>query len=435
MSHIGAPQQHKQSSRKGKKAWRKNVDVTDVQEGLEEYREEVRAGGPLREKKSEDIFALDTVGSTEITKKYNLQKPLKVDEILAQRSAVPAVDSRKRAGRDAPSGIYEPASKRRKGDWVSRKDVQRLKKTINAVSHLQSDADAEEPALSFDLWDAPPEAPKTSDLEYIPKPRTKVAPGTIKRAPVALTASGKPVKAVRNPAGGSSYNPDFDEWNEVIVREGDKEVAAEKARLQAAQEEAERQARIAAVPEDDLGARTDDESAWEGFETENDETETLRKKRPTRKTPAERNKFKRRKDAERQAKHEARMAGKRKQIQDLAVFTSGDLVAADEGGNLAVEKHGTEADGEDDESGDDRVLRRRKMGNATIPEKSLEVVLPDELQESLRLLKPEGNLLQDRFRNLLVNGKVESRKPVLQPKKKRVKFTEKWSFKDFEIQV
>ena len=39
-----APQQHKQPSRKGKKAWRKNVDVTDVQVGLDEAREEVING-------------------------------------------------------------------------------------------------------------------------------------------------------------------------------------------------------------------------------------------------------------------------------------------------------------------------------------------------------------------------------------------------------
>lgn len=35
-----APQQFKQPSRKGKKAWRKNVDVTEVQEGLRVVREE-----------------------------------------------------------------------------------------------------------------------------------------------------------------------------------------------------------------------------------------------------------------------------------------------------------------------------------------------------------------------------------------------------------
>ena len=38
------PQQHKQPSRKGKKAWRKHVDVSDVQAGLEQARDEVMKG-------------------------------------------------------------------------------------------------------------------------------------------------------------------------------------------------------------------------------------------------------------------------------------------------------------------------------------------------------------------------------------------------------
>lgn len=39
-----APRQFKQPSRKGKKAWRKNVDVTDVQKGLEERIEQIIQG-------------------------------------------------------------------------------------------------------------------------------------------------------------------------------------------------------------------------------------------------------------------------------------------------------------------------------------------------------------------------------------------------------
>ena len=39
-----APQQYKQPSRKGKKAWRKNVDISEVQVGLEQLREEVIQG-------------------------------------------------------------------------------------------------------------------------------------------------------------------------------------------------------------------------------------------------------------------------------------------------------------------------------------------------------------------------------------------------------
>lgn len=39
-----APKQYNQSSRKGKKAWRKNVDVTEVEVGLQELNEEIIRG-------------------------------------------------------------------------------------------------------------------------------------------------------------------------------------------------------------------------------------------------------------------------------------------------------------------------------------------------------------------------------------------------------
>jgi nucleolar protein 53 len=61
------------------------------------------------------------------------------------------------------------------------------------------------------------------------------------------------------------------------------------------------------------------------------------------------------------------------------------------------------------------------------------VTLPEDLQDSLRRLKPEGNLLTDRYRNLLVNGKVEVRKKVGQSKKKQVFAREKWTYKDFKL--
>lgn len=43
--NIGAPSQHGQKSRKGKKAWRKNVDITGVETALEHAREEERITG------------------------------------------------------------------------------------------------------------------------------------------------------------------------------------------------------------------------------------------------------------------------------------------------------------------------------------------------------------------------------------------------------
>ena len=44
-SAIGAPSQRSQPSRKGKKAWRKNVDLDEVEEVLEEIRVEERLTG------------------------------------------------------------------------------------------------------------------------------------------------------------------------------------------------------------------------------------------------------------------------------------------------------------------------------------------------------------------------------------------------------
>lgn len=37
---VDAPHQYKQPSRKGKRAWRKNVDVSQVQEGLRTLKDE-----------------------------------------------------------------------------------------------------------------------------------------------------------------------------------------------------------------------------------------------------------------------------------------------------------------------------------------------------------------------------------------------------------
>jgi hypothetical protein len=47
-----APAQYKQKSRKGKKAWRKNVDVTEVASGLDEVRDQIIAGQVARSQPS-----------------------------------------------------------------------------------------------------------------------------------------------------------------------------------------------------------------------------------------------------------------------------------------------------------------------------------------------------------------------------------------------
>ncbi|KAF6229312.1 hypothetical protein HO133_007428 [Letharia lupina] len=421
-----APQQHKQPSRKGKKAWRKNVDVTDVQAGLEDVRQEVIKGGIIAEKPSDSLFTLDTKGSEAIQKSYNkIHKPLKADQILAERSATPAIDGRKRSA--VTDGVLQPSTKRTKNS-VSSREYERLREVAYG-SQTVKDIIKNDGVPDHDPWavkrsEADEQDPKFS---YLDKTKPIKAPTTLKEAPVSLIAGSRNVPAVTAPKSGTSYNPTFQEWDALLVAEGQREVEAEKKRRREAELEQKRLDRIAAAEtEREIDIQTEDESAWEGFESDYEGAERLKKRRPERKTPAERNKVKRRKEAERREKWEKQMKEREKQQRRI-----GEI--ARQMKNEAKARALVKAELEKPEDVDDRVLRRRRFGKDALPEPPLELILPEELQDSLRLLKPEGNLLKDRFRNILVSGKMETRKPIQQPKKKRVSYTEKWSYKDWDL--
>ena len=106
--------------------------------------------------------------------------------------------------------------------------------------------------------------------------------------------------------------------------------------------------------------QTEDESAWEGFESDYSGAEWLKKKRPERKTPAERNKIKRRKDAEGREKGERKQKEKekqQKQIHDIIRKTKEEAKAREQ----AVAKKEEDENGDNAEV-DEKVLRRRKFG-------------------------------------------------------------------------
>ncbi len=59
---VGAPKRNKKASKKKKASWRKNTDLDDVEEFLEDQRIEDRLGGAFRHRKDEELFALDSQG-------------------------------------------------------------------------------------------------------------------------------------------------------------------------------------------------------------------------------------------------------------------------------------------------------------------------------------------------------------------------------------
>ncbi|KAF2273580.1 p60 domain-containing protein [Westerdykella ornata] len=425
-SSESAPATYKQPSRKGKKAWRKNVDVTQITSGLEEVREQIVQGGVIAEKTSAELFAVDTTGSTAIQKQVAKRhpKPLKVDEILAQRSAVPAVSTRKRLS------DFETASKSKKRK-VSRKELDKLRAIAYGGDQVKKDVVQTGDAPDHDPW-AVQEEKKDPKFSFLEEKKPKKEPVTLKHAPISLAKNGKALPAVRKPEAGKSYNPLLEDWANLIEREGAKEVEAEKKRLAEAREEAERIERALKAAEEEEKEDDDAESAWESeWEGFSEDDGTVKKKRPERKTQAQRNKIKRRKEAERKALHEAKMKEKERQaerIKELAKSVEEKEKARAAAAQVALI---AKEDLSSDEA--EEVLRRKGFGKAPIPEAPLEVVLADELQDSLRRLKPEGNLLKDRFRSMIIRGKVESRKQISHAKKPKVKVTEKWSYKDWSL--
>ena len=62
-SAVGAPSQLSQRTRSGKRAWRKNVDIDNVEEGLEAIRSEERViGTALHNQPDKDLFTVDVTG-------------------------------------------------------------------------------------------------------------------------------------------------------------------------------------------------------------------------------------------------------------------------------------------------------------------------------------------------------------------------------------
>lgn len=392
--------------------------------------------GVIAEKASDDLFIIDTEGDARVAKESRKKhKLLKADEIIAQRSAVAPVSMRKRPGCGTTDGVLEPGSKRLRTNYVTHKELTRLR---NIADGRQEQSIAVTDS-TYDPWDEKSDAlAKLEDprFTFLPKSREKVAPKTLNEKPVSLAASGKSIPAVPKPSGGYSYNPDVEEYVERYTAAHEAEAIAEQKRQKILEKEralAEAAAKSAREAEEaerraELSEWEEDESAWEGFS--DGEQFKLSAKRPERKTQAQRNKIKRRKEEERRSEMAANIKKKEEQASHIKKIAK-EIKTRDAAKALALMRKEEESDSE--ESGEDVELRRRNLGKIQLPEKNLELVLPDELKESLRLLKPEGNALGERYRRVLLRGMVEARRSTPFKKQARTKTTEKWTHKDFML--
>ncbi len=432
------PSTRSQSSRKSKKAWRKNIDLDIVQSGLEDLQTAKIAHGNVlpSEQQSSELFATDIDGDQHLADKQQAgRKLLKAEEILAIRSAIPGLVGRKRK---AEEKIVTSNKKARNGTYVPHKQLQKLREVADGkeMDILADDSAAHDP------W-AESVAKVNTRLDFVEeavKPRSAHEPNTLKHASHALTANGKLTPHVRIPDAGKSYNPLVGDWSALIQREGEAAVDAEKRRLKVEAAAAQRDAKAAEeaakveATEKDLYATDYDsawESEWDGF-LSGAEDEVHTQKQKARKTQVERNKIKARKQRDAAEIHERKLKEREKdtrRVKEIAREVSEKDKAKHARARAVQSPHSSDSE----DSGDEVQLRRHRLGKVAVPDAPLEVVLPEELEDSLRRLKPEGDLIQERYRNLLVNGKLEVRKKAWQHKQPDRTRSEKWSYKDWKL--
>lgn len=242
--------------------------------------------------------------------------------------------------------------KKKTQDWLPYKEVSRLKDVASGVKQAVSKGKGGAEGADYDPWSVK-ETPSRlggDQFSFLEAPEPVKEPKTLKFAPVSLAVTGKAVPAVRVPEGGISYNPRFSDWDELLKREGEKEVEAEKKRLEEAAE-ADRIKALAAVSD------TEEEGDEEEMqETEEEKVGKTTTKRPERKTQAQRNRIARRKELARKLLAETRM---KRQIQDLA-FIKKYAKDIDAKHRLRMQK---KPEVEDDEK-NPKLMRKRKFGKA-----------------------------------------------------------------------
>lgn len=190
-------------------------------------------------------------------------------------------------------------------------------------------------------------------FSFIPQPKPIREPKTLKKPPVSLAESGRPVPAVRVPEAGISYNPEFSQWDELLQKEGQKEVELEQKRL-AEQAEDRRIKELAAQPDPEESEEEED------YETETDsEAEKPTRKMPERKTQVQRNKIKRQKEVERMKLQEQKL---KKQAQEFALVKkyAKDIEAKE---RLRIAKRAARLLVDDDEK-NPKLMRKKKFGKS-----------------------------------------------------------------------
>ncbi|KAI9593929.1 ribosome biogenesis protein Nop53/GLTSCR2 [Syncephalis fuscata] len=405
----------KQGSRKGKKNWRKNIDIADVEEGLAELVTEEIEGGKLHERKNEDLFTVDVAGDEKVERKLKKEKKkLRVDQILEKRSHVPAPIERVVLKESVVSEI-ETTRINDLAKRIKSGDVKRSTRGVRKRARTQAE---KERIAGFDLWTdsgslkAVEKKPELVDPTAISTPVATQMPATIGRNRIEM-------EAVKISHPGASYRPTENEHSALMTE-----------RQEAIQRHSKAEKAIDAKLSYPANGMT--KRKWKAMSNieeeeeevqDNDGTETNKQKEAKRKTKVQRNREKRQREMEMQAAESRKKKHITKQLGRLhEIKRTVEMEEAARAERTEERKKQRELEA---------VQPKKKIGRRSVPQPLVQVQKVEDLTDSLRRLKTEGNLLRDRYQSLLERNVIEPRVRVGQRRKYKRKTYEKPSFRRF----
>lgn len=399
-----------------KKTWRKNIDISAVEDALDIERLELRTGGLVSEKTDDELFFVDKAALTENKNKAEKRNQrLRVDEII-----VPD-----------PNAIKQPSKTSNRAKKQSRK---RLEKKLERKSKDMKQAPSTENAL-FDLW-----ANESLDLYDKANRKTDVAKHTdliigerqVKRPKHLENKPGdverykyRNVPAVEVAHPGASYNPTYLDHQNLLSQAHEIELKKFKAE--------EKVVRALHVPYDELPDHdTFQKEMQEGlFSSENrnvgaddSKPEEVMTNAPVRASDRKTRRKRRMEEKEKMEKKRREKVWGAK-LRENEVFRTKTFLA--------------EIRAKERKLATRRELRKKKLrlvtlSNVKFTEQDIELKLSEEIRGSLRELKPESGVLTDRYKSFQKRGIVEPRCKRNVPKRKyKIRYQEKRHWREIEI--
>eukprot|EP00884_Botryococcus_braunii_P022467 jgi/Botrbrau1/8904/Bobra.0148s0019.1 len=399
-------------SRKGKKAWRRNIDTTQEEDTHAEQSRLERQGLVVGHLTNDQLFFLDKEGGENeagkpipVSKRRKEKKPLRSQVILSQpQNTIPVAKPGKRKPKNPV------AMNKQKGSSQAGALVVAVPQSLPQKKRRLQDV-WEDDNLNF--------LGKGTFVEEDLKP---AKPGPHHRPYHRMKYN--PVPAVEIDGPGCSYNPDPDNHQEALAVA----VAAE-VRKALDREMAGLHRLTASFPGrinyDDLDelellqvdAEPDEEEGQEDEQADgsNDDAQAKGgKKELRRKLQADRNREERRRAAEQEAAERKALKKQRRDIDHLKQLTAEMAVEDAEKEALLLRKKLNKLE---------RLTQRPpRLGKHIFKPEPIQVLLTEEVEGSLRRLRACTTLAKSRFLALQKRGVIEPRIPIAPKKAKTIEY-------------